>query len=328
MKFVDKVQITVQSGSGGNGLVSFRREKYIPKGGPDGGDGGIGGNIVFETNHNLQSLMDLKLKKKYQAKNGEDGKSKNKTGLNGKDTIIKVPVGTQIYDSNKTLIVDLNQNHQKYIAAKGGKGGHGNSKLATSVNRAPFHAKKGEKTSALELILELKLIAEIGLVGAPNAGKSTLLKVLTNSNPKINNYPFTTLFPNLGTLNLNYKEVIIADIPGIIEGASKGKGLGQDFLRHIDRTKYILHLVTIQENIKDTFLEYTTITKEIENYKLSNISQKKKLILLTKSDLYNNDHINKTSELFLKNNLQTISISSFNKKGITSLVEHIKKILI
>lgn len=247
MKFVDIVEIELIAGHGGPGAVSFRREKYIPKGGPDGGNGGSGGSIVLKVSNKVQTLLDLKFKRKYKAKSGSPGRYKNQYGANAPDLVLDVPVGTIIWDENHDMIADLTELGQTLVVAKGGMGGKGNAMFATSTNRAPRIAQPGLPGEERSVTLELKMIAEVGLVGLPNAGKSTLLKALTNAKAKIGNYPFTTLHPNLGVLHFPDSEIVIADIPGLIEGASEGHGLGIDFLRHISRTKVIVHLVSLEE---------------------------------------------------------------------------------
>ncbi len=242
--FVDKAVITVKSGKGGNGAVSFRREPYIPQGGPDGGNGGKGGDIVLLADKNLRTLMDFRYKTKYEAAPGEDGRGKQQFGKDGEDLIIKVPVGTVIIDQQSgNAMADLKEDGQTFVAARGGKGGKGNVMFKNSVRQAPNFAEAGGLPREKTIALELKLIADVGLVGYPNVGKSTLLSVSTKANPKIANYHFTTLTPNLGVVVLHDRSFIMADIPGLIEGASEGLGLGLDFLKHVERTRILIHVV-------------------------------------------------------------------------------------
>ena len=254
--FIDYALIEVNSGKGGDGAVTFRREKYVPKGGPSGGDGGDGGNVILKANTNLHTLLDFRYKKKYIADNGDKGGNSLKDGKNGSDVIIGVPVGTVVKDAEtEKIIFDLDENAKDVILAKGGKGGKGNSKFATPTNQTPRFAEEGKQGEYKKVILELKLIADVGLVGFPNSGKSTLISKISAAKPKIADYPFTTLEPNLGIVKYkDFQSFTVADIPGIIEGASQGKGLGHQFLRHIERTRIILFLIEItSENMKNDF---------------------------------------------------------------------------
>ncbi|MFC1754053.1 GTPase ObgE [Thermoproteota archaeon] len=324
-KFVDYVEISVKSGKGGQGAVSFRREKYVPKGGPDGGDGGDGGSIILQASGRLQTLMDLKIKKHYSAQNGWPGRPKNQTGARGKDLTIHVPRGTMVFDNDKKLIADLTSDNQTATICKGGKGGRGNARFSTPSNRAPRYAQPGLYGEESKIILELRLIAEVGLIGLPNAGKSTLLKTLTRSNPKIADYPFTTLYPNLGVLKTMDREVVIADIPGLIEGASEGHGLGHDFLRHIDRTKLLFHLVdTCGENPEQTFKNYQTVTNELKK-SIVKLSDKNTIVLLTKIDIIEHKGLEPIQDLFEKNGIKTLAVSALTKTGLESLVNVILK---
>ena len=249
MKFLDQAKIYVQAGDGGSGSSSFRREKYIEFGGPDGGDGGEGGSVIFIATKNLNTLIDFRYKQHFKAERGQDGKGKKKTGKSGKDLILKVPTGTQIFEEdNNTLIEDLSKSDQKIVIANGGKGGLGNVRFKSSVNRAPRKKTEGNKGESFWVWLQLKVIADIGIIGMPNAGKSSLLSVLTSAKPKIANYPFTTINPNLGVVSYDDKEITLADIPGLTEGAHEGIGLGDKFLRHIERCKSLLHLIDITED--------------------------------------------------------------------------------
>ena len=268
MKFLDQAKINLKAGNGGSGSASFRREKYVEFGGPDGGDGGDGGSILFEAERNLNTLIDYRYSQHFKAKNGNNGSKKNKTGANGEDLILKVPVGTQIYEEdNNTIIYDFKNNKEKYLVASGGRGGLGNVRFKSSTNRAPRKKTNGKNGEEFWVWLQLKIIADVGIVGLPNAGKSSLLAALTRAKPKIANYPFTTINPNLGVTYYNNKEVTLADIPGLVEGAHKGVGLGDKFLRHIERCKILLHLIDITE---DNLVEsYKKIRSELKSYDLS-----------------------------------------------------------
>ena len=265
MKFLDQAKINIKAGNGGSGSASFRREKFVEFGGPDGGDGGHGGSIIFEAERNLNTLIDYRYAQHFKAENGKPGSKRNKTGANGKDLILKVPVGTQVYEEdNNTLIYDFKKNKERYLLASGGKGGLGNVRFKSSTNRAPRKKTNGKYGEEFWIWLQLKIIADVGIIGLPNAGKSSLLAALTRAKPKIANYPFTTINPNLGVTYYNNKEVTLADIPGLVEGAHKGVGLGDKFLRHIERCKILLHLVDLTEN--DLVENYQKIRSELKNY--------------------------------------------------------------
>ncbi|EHL15903.1 hypothetical protein HMPREF9629_01617 [Peptoanaerobacter stomatis] len=285
--FVDIAKITIKAGDGGNGCVAFRREIYVPDGGPAGGDGGNGGNIIFKADNNLRTLLDFKYKKKYEAENGQDGKGSNMYGKNGEDLIIKVPVGTVIRDTDTNLVIaDLRKNGQEVIVAHGGHGGKGNSHFKTSVRQAPSFAKSGTKGQQFEVNLELKLLADVGLIGFPNVGKSTFLSIVTKATPKIANYHFTTLTPNLGVASLkNGDSFVIADIPGLIEGASQGVGLGFDFLRHVQRTKILIHIIDISGcEGREPLEDFEKINKELKEFD-EKLSCKKQIVVANKMDL-------------------------------------------
>jgi len=323
MKFLDQTKIYLKAGDGGSGSASFRREKFIEFGGPDGGDGGHGGSIVFVADKNLNTLIDFRYQQHLKAEKGQDGKGKKKTGRSGKDLILKVPFGTQIFEEdNNTLIEDLTQSEQKIIVAKGGKGGLGNVRFKSSINRAPRKKTDGGKGENFWVWLQLKVIADIGIVGMPNSGKSSLLSVLTSAKPKIANYPFTTINPNLGVTNYDNKEVTLADIPGLIEGAHEGIGLGDKFLRHIERCKNILHLIDITN---DNLLEnYSKVRKELFKYS-NKLTKKKEIIVFNKTDMISEDEINKKIDIFNKKIKKKIyTISAIKHKGLTA----IKKVLV
>ena len=283
MKFLDQAKINLKAGNGGSGSASFRREKFVEFGGPDGGDGGDGGSIIFEAERNLNTLIDYRYAQHFKAENGKPGSKRNKTGANGKDLILKVPIGTQVYEEdNNTIIYDFKKNKEKYLIATGGKGGLGNVRFKSSTNRAPRKKTNGKNGEEFWIWLQLKIIADIGIIGLPNAGKSSLLAALTRAKPKIANYPFTTINPNLGVTYYNNKEVTLADIPGLVEGAHKGVGLGDKFLRHIERCKMLIHLVDITE--RNLVENYKKIRSELKNYDLT-LSKKKEIIYFNKSDL-------------------------------------------
>jgi len=317
MKFLDQAKIYIASGKGGKGCVSFRREKYIEYGGPNGGNGGKGGDIIFITEPNLNTLIDFRYQQHFKAKKGEDGKGKNKTGAGGKDLVIKVPPGTEIYNDDKSVILaDLTKKNQKIILAKGGKGGMGNTNFKSSTNQAPRRFTFGGEIEEKYLWLSLKLFADVGIVGKPNAGKSTLLSKVSAATPKVANYPFTTLHPILGVINQFEEEIVLADIPGLIEGAHEGKGLGDQFLAHIERCKIILHVLDSSE--KNVLENYKSIREELKKYG-KNLNQKKEIIALSKIDLIDGD-INNLSKIIEKEtNIEPIHFSSFSKDGLEEL---------
>ena len=323
MRFLDQAKIYVKAGDGGSGSVSFRREKFIEFGGPDGGDGGHGGSIIFASEKILNTLIDFRYQQHFKAEKGQDGKGKKKTGKSGKDLILKVPVGTQIFEEdNNTLIEDLTKSEQKIIIASGGKGGLGNVRFKSSTNRTPRKKTNGDEGESFWIWLQLKVIADIGIVGMPNSGKSSLLSVLTNARPKIADYPFTTINPNLGVANYNTKEVTLADIPGLIEGAHEGTGLGDKFLRHIERCKNILHLIDVTN---DNLLEnYSKVRKELFKYS-KKLTKKKEIIVFNKIDMISNEEINKKIDFFRKKIKKKIyTISALKHKGLKT----IKRVLV
>jgi GTP-binding protein len=323
MKFLDQAKIYIKAGNGGSGSASFRREKFIEYGGPDGGDGGSGGSIIVESDRNLNTLIDFRYAQHFKAQHGKPGSKRNKTGANGKDLILKVPVGTQIYEEdNNTLIYDFTKNKEKYLVASGGKGGLGNVRFKSSTNRAPKKKTNGKIGEEFWIWLQLKVIADIGIIGKPNAGKSSLLAALTRAKPKIANYPFTTINPNLGVTYYDGKEVTLADIPGLVEGAHKGIGLGDKFLRHIERCKVLLHLIDISE--EDLISVYKNIKFELSTYD-KNLTKKKEIIFFNKSDLLDEEEIKKKLNEFkkkVKSKYEIISVFSIND------IQKIKKLLV
>jgi len=318
MKFLDQAKIHVKAGDGGSGSASFRREKFIEFGGPDGGDGGHGGSIVFAVDKNLNTLIDFRYQQHFKAEKGKDGKGKKKTGKSGKNLILKVPIGTQIFEEdNNTLIEDLTSPEQKIVIANGGKSGLGNVRFKSSTNRAPRKKTDGNKGESFWIWLQLKVIADIGIIGMPNSGKSSLLSVLTSARPKIANYPFTTINPNLGVANYNNKEVTLADIPGLIEGAHEGIGLGDKFLRHIERCKNILHLIDITN--EDLLENYSKVRKELLKYS-NKLIKKKEIIVFNKIDMISDEEVNKKINTFSKKIKKKIySISALKHKGLTTI---------
>ncbi len=309
MKFLDQAKIYIKAGNGGSGSSSFRREKYVEFGGPDGGDGGNGGSVILESERNLNTLIDFRYKQHFKAENGKAGSKKNKTGAGGKDLVLKIPVGTQIYEEdNNSLIYDFINNKEKFVVATGGQGGLGNTKFKSSTNRAPRRKTDGKKGEEFWIWLQLKVIADIGIIGLPNAGKSSFLSKCTRAKPKIANYPFTTINPNLGVLGFNHKEIILADIPGLIEGSHKGIGLGDKFLRHIERCKTLIHLIDVSEkNLSENYLK---VRSELSKYD-KGILKKKELIIFNKIDLIEKDTLGEKLRDFknkIKKNYETVSL--------------------
>ena len=316
MKFLDQVKIYIKAGNGGDGSPSFRREKFIEYGGPDGGDGGKGGSIILKSERNLNTLIDYRYQQHHKAERGENGMGQNRTGKTGDDLILKVPLGTQVFEEdNKTLIYDFTKPGEKFIAATGGKGGLGNTRFKTSTNRAPRKFTKGTNGEEFIIWLQLKTIADIGIIGLPNAGKSSLLASITNATPKIANYQFTTLNPNLGVSSYDDKEITIADIPGLVEGAHKGTGLGIQFLKHIERCKTILHLIDITVN--DIEKAYNQVKNELLSYS-PELIKKKELIVLNKVDLVEDEIVKEITNNFSKKISGDILLLSTLDKNLVS----------
>ena len=298
MKFLDQAKIYIKAGNGGSGSASFRREKFIEYGGPDGGDGGNGGSVIFEAERNLNTLIDFRYAQHFKAENGYIGTKRKRTGAAGKDLIIKVPVGTQIYEEdNNTLIYDFTTNKERYLVAAGGNHGLGNVRFKSSTNRSPTKKTNGKVGGEFWIWLQLKVIADVGIIGMPNAGKSSLLAAITRARPKIASYPFTTLDPNLGVSYYDDKEVTLADIPGIIEGAHEGVGLGDKFLRHIERCKMLLHLIDLSEEKLEE--NYLNVRNELSKYDKI-LSKKKEIIIFNKSDLFEKKEIDEKLKIFKK----------------------------
>ena len=321
--FVDRAEITIKSGNGGNGAVTFRRDPYVPDGGPDGGDGGNGGSVIFIADRNLRTLMDLKYKRKYQAENGQPGMKRNRYGKKGQDLYIKVPVGTMIIDKETGhLMKDLVSDGDSVVAAKGGRGGKGNVHYKSSIRQAPNFAEAGTPGREREVILELKLIADVGLLGFPNVGKSTLLSVCTNSKPKIAGYHFTTIDPNLGVVYLHDTSFVMADIAGIIEGASLGAGLGFRFLKHIERTKCLIHVVDVSGSEgRDPVDDYKKINAELERFD-PKLARKPQIVAANKTDIiFDQDKVDEFLEFMKKEGREVFMISAATRKGVDELMD-------
>ena len=318
MKFLDQVKIYVKAGNGGSGSPSFRREKFVEFGGPDGGDGGKGGSVILISERNLNTLIDYRYQQHFKAERGKDGSGKNKTGKGGEDLYLKVPLGTQVFEEdNKTLIYDFKGQKEEFLVASGGKGGFGNTRFKSSTNRAPKKFTKGGQGEEFWIWLQLKTIADIGIIGLPNAGKSSLLASMTSANPKIANYKFTTINPNLGVASYDDKEVTLADIPGLIEGAHTGTGLGIKFLKHIERCKTLLHLIDITED--DLFISYNQVRKELSKYS-KDLVKKKEIVVLNKTDLIDEEE-KKEKIKKLKNKLKKniFLMSTMDKKSVSDI---------
>ena len=322
--FIDKVKIKIVSGRGGNGAVAWRREKFVDKGGPAGGDGGRGGNIYFVADENMSTLLDFTYKSVYRAEDGENGRNKNCHGKDGKDVFLKMPVGVVVRDlkTNK-IIADLNEHEKTILVAKGGRGGRGNARFATAQKRAPQFCEPGEAPVERELELELRLIADIGLLGMPNAGKSSFISKVSSARPKIADYPFTTLVPNLGVVKKPTGDgFVIADIPGIIEGAHQGVGLGFEFLKHVQRCRFLIHVVDISN--ENAVENYHTINNELKKYS-EDLSSLYQVILLNKTDILDSDYVNNMIEKFREFNSDVFAISCATGDGVSEILNHLYK---
>ena len=326
--FTDYVKITIKSGNGGDGAITFRREKYVAAGGPDGGDGGKGGSIYFRVDPNANTLIDFRYTKKFKAQNGENGSGGNKYGKSGEDLYIDVPIGTVIKDAETgKVIADLSEEGQEELILNGGRGGKGNAHFATATRQVPRFAQAGEEGEEKEIILELKLLADVGLLGFPNVGKSTFLSVVTDAKPKIANYHFTTIEPNLGVVKMKSGDsFVIADIPGIIEGASEGIGLGIEFLRHIERTRLLLHVIDVSGTEgRDPVQDYYTISNELKKYS-EKLSKRKQIIVANKIDIMQNDKkFKELEEVAKKEKIEIYKISGATGEGIQELLEKVSK---
>ena len=327
MKFLDQAKIYIASGHGGPGSISFRREAHVPFGGPDGGNGGRGGDIIAECTDGLNTLIDFRYQQHFKARPGEGGKGRDRSGISGKDLILRLPLGTQILDeTNNFILADMTEIGQKVTLAKGGEGGKGNAFFKTSTNQAPRKSQPGGPLEEKWVWLRLKLIADIGLVGLPNAGKSTLLSRITSAKPKIADYPFTTLHPNLGVVNQDNKEFVVADIPGLIKGAHEGHGLGHRFLGHVERCKGLIHLIDITS--KDIINEYSTIINEIKAYD-ERLSSKKQIIVLNKIDAVDKTTIDLAKKKLKNLNIKkVICISAVSGENITNLIREAQDLII
>ncbi len=330
MKFVDEVRIRVKAGNGGNGCVSFRRERFVPRGGPNGGDGGKGGDVILQADAQLSTLLDLTYPKQLLAQKGTHGKGKDQAGRSGEDLIIRVPVGTLVReDQEGELLQDLLFDGQRFVAARGGRGGRGNARFATATNRAPRRAEKGGSGEECWLRLELKLLADVGLVGYPNAGKSTLLSKISSARPKIADYPFTTLAPNLGVvIREEQRPFVVADIPGLIEGASRGAGLGLTFLRHVERTRLLIHLLDVSEGSSQNPLkDFQTLNHELNAYHPS-LREKNQIIALNKIDLLSvRERARDVEVQFKKIGYPLFLISGKTGEGVEGLMERVSETL-
>ncbi|WP_185853169.1 GTPase ObgE [Blattabacterium cuenoti] len=322
--FVDFIKIYCKSGDGGSGCIHFYRDKHIARGGPDGGTGGKGGNILIQGNSHLHTFFHLKYNKHWIAKSGSPGKVNNITGSNGKDLLIEVPIGTVVKDEKKNIITEITRNCEKKILFEGGKGGKGNYFFKNSINQSPYHAQPGIKTKGYWIFLELKILADVGLIGFPNTGKSTLLSMITRAKPKIGDFSFTTKVPHLGVVKMNFDSFLVADIPGIIENASEGKGLGHHFLRHAERNSVLLFLISSET--KNKRQEYLILLNELNKFN-SNFLNKKRLLAISKSDLIDDKKKDKIREIFLTLKEDIIFISSFTKEGLIELKKKLWKLI-
>ena len=328
--FIDRTKIRVQGGHGGNGVTAFRREKFVPRGGPSGGDGGRGGDVWLEADESLNTLLHLRYDPEHIAERGRHGEGSKRSGRDGADEVVRVPVGTQVLDAaTGELLHDFTENGERWLAARGGRGGFGNSHFATSTNRAPRYHQEGSAGEERELQLELKLLADVGLVGFPNAGKSTLISVISAAKPKIADYPFTTLEPHLGVVDLGeFRTFVVADIPGLIEGAHKGAGLGDRFLRHVERTKLLLHLVDVSSlSGRDPVSDYETINRELEAYDAS-LAARPQIVVATKIDALDEpERLERLRRRAATDRKSFYAISSATREGVRELVNAVARAL-
>jgi GTP-binding protein len=328
--FLDRVKIRVKAGDGGNGVTAFRREKFVPRGGPSGGDGGVGGSVWLESDEGLNTLLHLRYNPEHKAERGHHGEGSNRYGKDGQDIVVRMPVGTQVFDAaTEELLFDFTEPGQRFLAAKGGKGGWGNSHFATPTKQAPKYHYNGRPGEEKELQLELKLIADVGLVGFPNAGKSTLISVISAAKPKIADYPFTTLEPNLGVVDMgDFRTFVVADIPGLIEGASEGAGLGDRFLRHVERTKLILHLVDVSSaSGRDPVSDYEIINRELANYD-AELGARPQIVVATKMDALDEpERLDNLKSRARKDRKRFFAISSVTNEGVKELVNEVSTTL-
>ncbi len=329
MQFVDKAKIIIKAGNGGDGCSSFHREKYVSHGGPDGGDGGRGGNVIFYADDNMNTLLDFRFSRHFRAQNGENGKGKMQYGKKGEDIVIKVPVGTRVRDiASGKIIADMNRPGREKLVLHGGRGGKGNVKFATPTRQSPRYAQNGQKTKEYEVELELMTIADVGLIGLPNVGKSTILSVVTSARPKIANYHFTTLTPNLGVVKRYDKSFVVADIPGLIEGAADGAGLGHDFLRHIERTRLLVHVIDISGSEgRDPIVDYKQIRTELANYS-EKLMELPEIVVANKMDITGaEDYFELLKEELAKDNIEVYPVSAATNSGFEPLLDKILKLL-
>lgn len=329
MKFIDEAKIKVEGGHGGKGCISFRREKYVPRGGPDGGDGGHGGSVILVASPNLATLMDFRYRRLIKAKAGQGGMGKNMTGRNAENELVPVPIGTVIHDVDSgEILADLDKAGEEFVVAKGGRGGKGNAHFATSTLQAPLFSQEGEDGETRTIRLELKLLADVALIGLPNAGKSTFISVISKAHPKIADYPFTTLAPVLGVVqHKEFKSFVVADLPGLIEGAHEGKGLGHRFLKHSERTRLFVHLVSLSpDEAEDPLTRYTLIDKELRAYDKS-FAKRKKIVLLTKCELVDKKHLKEVLAAFAKKKITPLAVSSVTRQGLDAVLNAIAKAL-
>ena len=328
--FIDRTKIRIAGGHGGNGVTAFRREKFVPRGGPSGGDGGRGGSVWLEADESLNTLLHLRYNPEHIAERGRHGEGSNRTGSEGSDKIVRVPVGTQVYDAETgELLYDFTRSGERWQAARGGRGGFGNARFATSTNRAPRYHQEGSPGEELELQLELKLLADVGLVGFPNAGKSTLISTISAAKPKIADYPFTTLEPHLGVVDLGeYRTMVVADIPGLIEGAHEGAGLGDRFLRHVERTKLLLHLVDVSSlSGRDTVSDYEAINRELRAYG-EQLAERPQIVVATKIDALDEpERLERLRERAERDGRPFYAISSATGEGVRELVRAAARVL-